>query len=64
MFEEDESQEAEGANSQDESREAKRANSLQGRDIFFGAGPNMNRGPAGGSWPGAANAAPFAARLN
>ena len=50
-----------------ESREAEGENSLQGRDIFFdlaGAGPNMNRGPAGGSWPGAANAAPPAARWN
>jgi hypothetical protein len=64
MFEDNESQEAEGANSQDESREAAGANSLQGRDIFFGAGPNMNRGPAGGSWPGAGNAAPFVACLN
>ena len=59
MDEENESREAEGANSG--------ANSLQGRDIFFdlaGAGPNMNRGPAGGSWPGAANSAPPAARFN
>ncbi len=57
MFEEDESREAEGANSEG-------ANSLQGRDIFFGTGPNMNRGPAGGSWLGAGNAAPLAACLN
>ena len=48
-------------------REAEEANNLQGREFFFdlaGAGPNMNRGPAGGSWPGAANAAPPAARWN
>ena len=52
---------------ENDSREAEGANSLQGRDIFFdlaGAGPNMNRGPAGGSWPGAANAAPPAAHWN
>ena len=33
-------------------REAEEANNLQGRQFFFdlaGAGPNMNRGPAGGS---------------
>ena len=53
---------------ENESREAESANSLQGRDIFFdlaGAGrPNMNRGSAGGSWPGAANAGLPAARWN
>ena len=46
--------------------EAEEAN-LQGREFIFdlaGAGPNMNRGPAGGSWPGAANAAPPAACWN
>ena len=35
-------------------REAEEANNLQGREFFFdlaGAGPNMNRVPAGGSWP-------------
>ncbi len=65
MFEEDESREAEGANSlQACFNQVPGGNSLQGRDIFFGAGPNMNRGPAGGSWPGAANAAPLAACLN
>jgi hypothetical protein len=47
--------------------EAEGANNLQRREFFFdlaGAGPNMNRGLAGGSWPGAANAAPPAARWN
>jgi len=48
-------------------QEAEEGNILQGREFFFdlaGAGPNMNRDPAGGSWPGAANAAPPAARWN
>jgi hypothetical protein len=49
---------------EDESREAEGENSHQGKDIFFGAGPNMNRGPVGGPWPGAANAAPPAACWN
>ena len=48
-------------------REAEEANNLQGREFFFdlaGAGPTMNMGPAGGSWPGAANPAPPAACFN
>ena len=52
---------------ENERREAEGANNLQGREFFFdlaGAGPTMNMGPAGGSWPGAANPAPPAACFN